>query len=289
MNNNEIVYTMYYVNDIFSFKEYDQADYDVKIFEFNRQDIKEVSKLKLENPNTKESEHRISNKFPFLYILENSDTHTVYIGKSNNIWNRLTSHSNDDKISFNKVYLIGKDKWNDNLLRNIENELINKFKEGTINDFNVENDKASTDLLLNRADSITFESGFKLVISILNMLGFGFKETNNSLDKKNLSNQTIFEYKNAKLIISKEQGFVLLKGSKVSKEVPKSYAGRNVINLWNQLKEENKIDNNNKLTVDLYWKTPSALASLVTGRSENGWDMFKSSKGVTLNKYTNRK
>ena len=289
MNNNEIVYTMYYVNDIFSFKEYDQADYDVKIFEFNRQDIKEVSKLKLKNLNTKESEHRISNKFPFLYILENSDTHTVYIGKSNNIWNRLTSHSNDDKISFNKVYLIGKDKWNDNLLRNIENELINKFKEGTINDFNVENEKSSTDLLLNRADSITFESGFKLVISILNMLGFGFKETNNSPDKKKILNETIFEYQNAKLIISKEQGFVLLKGSTVSKIIPKDNSGRNVINLWNDLKKDGKIDIDGKLIVDVYWSTPSPLASLVVGRTVNGWDMFKNSKGVTLNKFTNRK
>ena len=74
-------------------------------------------------------------------------------------------------------------------------------------------------------------------------------------------------------------GFVILKGSAIARKIQKS-CPKATINA--RVKYESKIDNNNLITEDLSFPSPSAAASFVGGSSLSGNIAWKTSEGKTL-------
>ena len=77
------------------------------------------------------------------------------------------------------------------------------------------------------------------------------------------------------------EGFVLLKGSKISKEI-KNYLSPSLI------KRREKADlENNILKTDMLFASPSSAAVFVLGYAANGWIEWKNKEGKTLKEINN--
>lgn len=79
--------------------------------------------------------------------------------------------------------------------------------------------------------------------------------------------------------IQSSEGFVLLKGSKISKEIKKSLSS-NLIKLREKVK-------NNILEKDMLFPSISSAAKFVLGYSINGWDAWKNEEGKTFKEINN--
>lgn len=101
-------------------------------------------------------------------------------------------------------------------------------------------------------------------------------------------NELIFTYKVKNLIAKGKrtsEGFVLLKGSSLSREISKSVSVK-----VKTLREKNKDDiNGNFITInDILFKSPSAAASFVSGNSVSGTLAWKTMNGDTLGDIINK-
>lgn len=77
----------------------------------------------------------------------------------------------------------------------------------------------------------------------------------------------------------------VLKGSKISSDVAHSPKFRGASSIENKRKDTVK---NNRTIVDVEFKSPSTASNYVTGRSTNGYILWKDSEGRTLKEILGR-
>ena len=118
---------------------------------------------------------------------------------------------------------------------------------------------------------------------IIGVLGYKVFKPLNEIEINNHNyEKEIFYLKNSKVEAKCRQsseGFVLLKGSKISKEI-KNYLSPNLI------KHREKVKNN-ILEEDMLFSSISSAAKFVLGYSINGWDVWKNQEGKTFKEINN--
>lgn len=92
-------------------------------YNFNKSELEKINK----NP-------RVKNQWPLVYFIENETKRIAYVGESTNFTNRIKNHlanPNKSKV-FNKISIIGSDKFNKSATLDIESKLIQYISsEGT--------------------------------------------------------------------------------------------------------------------------------------------------------------
>ncbi len=82
-----------------------------------------------------------------------------------------------------------------------------------------------------------------------------------------------------------EEGFVVLKGSKARKDITPSSIGTSLVKRRDELITNGTLKDAGEFYVfqrDVLFKTPSGASDVVTGTSTNGWTLWKSKSGKTL-------
>ncbi len=94
-----------------------------KKYDFNKKSLDKIN----ENP-------WVKNQWPLVYFIQNEGKHVAYVGESTNFSNRIKNHLANPKKSnaFNKISIIGSDKFNKSATLDIESKLIQYISsEGT--------------------------------------------------------------------------------------------------------------------------------------------------------------
>lgn len=117
------------------------------------------------------------------------------------------------------------------------------------------------------------------------------KLISNTLDYKTFENIVEKENKNDNYFINSiglqasgrmtSEGFVVFKGSESNKEFKRA-SSKSLKVKWEQLREENVVDENGIFVKDYLFSSPSLAAAMILGRNANGLTEWKNSKKITL-------
>lgn len=226
-----------------------------------------------------------------IYILFGEDEKTgnevAYIGKSTNVLNRIDEHKRK-KDFWNEalVFVTGSNNINPAHIAFLEYELCKLAKEinAETKKYVIINDQKPKDPNLNAAENIKakrFKEKVIIITSTLKYKLFDMPYSNNEKidDTKNI---LLLKYGNeiyGKAIMT-DEGFVVLKGSKLRKEysdkIPTSLLKRFLI-------ERNSMDIENNIYInDHLFKSPSMAGLVIIGRSCNGRLEWKDKAGKSI-------
>lgn len=236
---------------------------------------------------------------PGVYFLLGEDEgnqNKVYIGESENVWERLKNHDTN-KDFWNEVILVTSKDENltKSHVRYLESKLLKIAREA--NRYSIENNNSSGESSLPLPDKDAMED-FIVCIQLLNgTLGHKFLEL--PIQKKNREENSFLpiddyidssikvELKsngiNARGIMT-DEGILVLKKSEVSNKESRSY---NYTALREKLVRNGVILDNKEnkcyFEKDYLFKSPSAAASVILGYSANGRNIWKDKDNRTLN------
>ena len=215
---------------------------------------------------------------------ENTNGDSVYIGETENVLKRLTQHIQDYNAGKEKFYwhtaiaFLGKDLNKANI-RFIENEIVETAK-GLGVDLLTKNTFKDTVLKKSqKAAALEFIDNIKV---LLHALGYTILK-----EKPVETSDTVLLYCKGKTSDAKgyvsTKGFMVMKGSRVSDHVfdslkkhMKSYA------VLRQQLEDSGIIVEDIFQEDYEFKSPSAAACVVHGRSSNGLTDWRTEDGTKL-------
>lgn len=236
--------------------------------------------------NLRELKDRIEINSPGLYFLfgvdENSSNNLVYIGESENFYNRIANHD------------LNKDFWNLTVIFTGElNKAFVKYLEyraiiiaHNANRMIVQNKIQSQENTLSENEKVIMEQYFENVHFILSVIGYEIFET----VAESISDEKLYYLKtdevDAKAQLLADGSLNILKGSLARIRETGSFWG------WSQIARKRfledgtfiKSDDNTfyVYTKDTLFKSPSAAAATTIGRSINGWTAWKDEAGNTL-------
>lgn len=230
-----------------------------------------------------------------IYILtgqnpEDPTQEMVYIGESDNIWQRLIQHNNDNNKEFwtKTIVIISKDE---NLtkahVRYLESRLIQIVVQSQR--VKIQNGTNPENITLPESDVADMEYFLEQIQLILPVLGFSFaiplpQSTLTQLTLKNeetiYSPVFIMTYKRASATAQEINGeFVVFKGSTARKAHTNSLADY-YLRLREKLLKEEKLKESNDpnfwvFTQNVPFQSPSTAANIVGGASLNGRKKWK--------------
>ncbi|MFD3274397.1 GIY-YIG nuclease family protein [Paenibacillus dendritiformis] len=239
----------------------------------------------LEKAKTRSEVNRIGVYFLFGFSEQAPDERIVYIGQSDNIYERLVQHTKDESKSFwsDAICFTSKD---DNLSKGhieyLEYELIKLARNNTKYTLgNKNNAKKSSLSEMAIADMDTFIDNIK---TVLPTLGYDLLiEPATNREKKNTTFYLDIGGLKATGYLS-NNGFVVIKGSDLSLELKESLSMsyKNIREILIE-KEVIKVDGNKyKFYKDYEFSSSSAAAATIVGYSINGRISWKDEKGKTL-------
>jgi hypothetical protein len=229
--------------------------------------------------------NRIGVYFLFGFSESAPDQRIVYIGESDNIYERLVQHTKDESKSFWSEAICFSSK-DDNLtkghIKYLEYELIKNSRNNVKYTLTNKNDSAKASLPeMAVSDMETFLDNIKIVLPTL---GYDLLvDPLNNREKKNLTFTLDIGGLKAKGYLS-NNGFVVTKGSITSLELKDSLS-MSYKNLRENLVEKEIITldgNNYKFIKDYEFSSSSAAAATIVGYSINGRVSWKDEKGRTL-------
>ena len=215
---------------------------------------------------------------------DNTNGASVYIGETENVLKRLTQHIQDDKTGKEKFYwhtaiaFLGKDLNKANI-RFIENELVETAKRLGVDVLTKSIFKDTVLKKSQKAAALAFIDNIKV---LLHALGYTMLK-----EKPQETSDTVLLRCNGRTAEAtgyvSTNGFMVAKGSRVSDKVVdslkkhmKSYAA-----LRQQLEDESVIVDG-VFQTNYEFRSPSAAACVITGRSVNGMTSWKNSDGKPL-------
>jgi Domain of unknown function (DUF4357) len=215
---------------------------------------------------------------PSLYLLI-GDGNKVYVGETENFIERVKDHDQKKDFWNEAIVFSAKDNYLTKAdVQYLECLAIERIKKANI--FQLEGNKQTPkipNLPEHQMDSVgEFFEDVKLLSSFLNYELFKIVEE---------KTEHLFLCKSAKSVDAKgfydENGFTVLAGSRVSKDVTDSFGsdqGRN------QILQENCKDCGSyfMLEKNIIFKSPSAASTFCLGRKSNGWSDWKDDDGKTL-------
>lgn len=226
---------------------------------------------------------------PGLYVLfgfdEESGDDLAYIGESENFYNRITNHdSNKDFWDTAAIFTGVLNKAHVKYLEHKATVLAHK-----VNRMMIQNKVQPPENSLSDIDKISVEDFFEKVQFVLETLGYQLF----SAITESISDKKIYEFSDATNKAGNGKGsllesgeFIVYKGSfSRIKETP-SFAGYSGSLLRKKLENDGVIKRFNEESFifenDYVFKSPSAAADCIAGRSCNGWTAWKDDKGKTL-------
>lgn len=256
-----------------SLKMFQDRTNQIRAFYFTRENIKEVEKL--------ESGTNYAVYFLFNEAEDNEIT-KVYIGQSRNGANRMLSHDKSKTFwSFCIMFVTDNNSFDAMTIDYIEYSFINKLKNSS--SYSLENkDMRTSEPIVSIYDKPNLEAYIEQIEFLLKTEGIDFDEQQVTEDSK------FYYSKNKKYhakISIKEGKFILHAGSLIRSpiESSKNWSDKGKFynrytEIVNDLLKDNKVtkkDNCYETLVNLSFKSPSMVASLVSGRAENGWLFFE--------------
>lgn len=224
----------------------------------------------------------IKNTGIYLLFGEKEELPYVYVGEGENLYNRLVQHLNDDKDFWNECVIFTRkdNSLNKAHVKHIENKLYLESKKSAR--YEVENGTTPTESTLSKFEVAEMKEIIDNIKMLTNALGYKvfICERAKKIENKNI---LFFKTKNfeAKGVI-KNEGFMVLKGSKVSKAVSAKSLGKGYRALRERLEKEKIIDENYEFTTDYLFTSPSAASDVVSGYSTSGPIVWKNKEGKML-------
>ena len=210
----------------------------------------------------------------------------VYVGQAVNGFRRLTQHQKD----LNKAY------WRDALfittlndtlgptdISYLENYFFKKLNEANV--VELKNGNEPCPGKTTQEQKCVLEEYAENAIELIQVMGFQLFE---SYDKEEFGTAKIYHLKNqnenAQLKVSKDNKFVLLKGTVIRSTI-KDYAPKKIAS--NREKYKDQIDANYKLIDDIPFESPSEAGMFVLGQNLNGWSEWIDDDGKPLSSIRN--
>ena len=222
----------------------------------------------------------------------------VYIGESENIYNRLCQH------------ITAKDFWNESIIFISKDENLNKahikFLENRLyeiaNDigiYEIENTTIPSKASISESDRSEMENFITNISMLTNRLGHKLFEKNNKINNtvvsvtNDINSKSIFKIKNSNDVDAKGKlaptleipnGFLVFKDTCLSSNVMPSMSPGNLKKRGELIKNSVIISKNNKLILDkdYIFNSSSAAASVIMGGSFSGPSSWKNCDGVAL-------
>lgn len=226
---------------------------------------------------------------PGLYLLFGIDEinrdDLAYIGESENFYNRITNHDANKDFWNSAVIFTG--GLNRAFVKYLEYRATTLAHE--VNRMVIQNKVQPQENTLSEFEKVTVDQYFENVQFILEALGYQLFET----VTESISDKKIYEFSDATNKAGNGKGsllesgeFIVYKGSLSRiKETP-SFMGYGGSLLRKRLENEGVLKRFNEESFifenDYIFKSPSAAADCVAGRSCNGWTAWKDEKGKTL-------
>jgi hypothetical protein len=227
--------------------------------------------------------------FPALYFLfgdvEDETKPGVYIGETENFYKRLIDHESKKTFwEWAVVFVGGLDKAD---VRYLENKAVQEAVK--IDRYIITNENSRNENMLSESKKITADGYFSYAKFVMAVLGYKLFE---SVPKDNHKTEDIYCINNngieAKGALLDTGEFIIFKGSTARLiEVP-SLTGTGSSKLRQLMSREDdgrlkKIsDDAYQFTDDVIFTSPSLAATVVIGRSSNGWIYWKDEQGKTL-------
>lgn len=210
----------------------------------------------------------------FLFCKDDDDGDAVYIGEAENVLSRIKQHLQEHKSGKEKYYwnnaviFTGRD-LNKALIRYLENRLVKITEECGRYRLLTKNTFQNT--VIKESQIASMEEFIENIKILINALGYRLLEP---IPKKE-DNKEFYYIKEAKGYIS-NNGFIVLKGSKVSETITPSFenGAKSYFLLRKRLNDEGVIENS-IFVKDYEFNSPSAASSVVLGRASNGTTEWK--------------
>lgn len=221
-----------------------------------------------------------------VYILFGDDENTAekiaYIGEAEDIYNRLSQHNKNKDFWNECIVFVSKDNsLNKAHIKYIEHELYEMSKKARR--YIIKNESNPTKSSLNNADEIRVEKFISKIKIIANM--FGYKLFISLVDKNDKEGKTLhltnngIEYAHGMLT---DEGFVVLKGSKVKEGVFESLSP-SLKGFFDKERSSTDLVDNVYINDHLF-SSPSMAAIAILGRNANGYTEWKNKDNVSLKK-----
>lgn len=247
--------------------------------------------------------------YPGIYFLIGSYKETnekvLYVGKSNNLANRLQTHNSDHNKDWFESFVAFTSKngdLNSSHAEYLEADFIELAQKnaGSITldnscGSNVKKDGKLTNMYMPRVEG--YKKKALVIINNLNLLEF--MNTGEEKTPKQIPNGDIVftmnlkrnnKDKTASLEIT-ENGYKLVKGSYVAKDEAPYFSGMSAYKKRNELIDKGLLQDIGDIyitTEDIYFKSPSGASDVVAGSSTNGRTEWKLENGTTLDAYEQR-
>lgn len=229
-----------------------------------------------------------------------SDETYLYIGEADDVANRIRQHANNKNKEWFEDFIVFVSIDMDLTKAHVRylEKAFYELAQENLTTIKLKNNCCPPGSNLSDCDIAYMQEFQSNMIFILNNLGLiNFVKTNKNREVQNKQSKNIFyinlkkanKGKQAKLFIT-DNGYVLLKGSYLEK-IPNKSLRKNEIEKQNTLLTQGFLKDLGDLIIaeqDIYFKAPSAAASLVKLSSVNGWIEWKLPDGTTLDEFERR-
>ena len=222
---------------------------------------------------------------PGLYFLfgPHDEAPRVYIGESESFFSRITNH--DVNKDFWETVLIFTGELNRADVKYLEFKATTFAKDS--GRYSVENKVQPHENAISEFDKIEVEQFFENARLILRTFGYEIfeKATESFADREMYYLKG--EFFDARARILEDGSLLVLKGSLARIRETPSFGGwskiaREEFLAFGKLKQATNQQDSYEFMEDILFKSPSAAAATITGRSINGWTAWKNGEGVTL-------
>ncbi len=223
---------------------------------------------------------------------------TAYIGESENVSLRITSHDRNKDFWNEVIIFTSKDEnLTKSHIKYLESTLVNLSKKA--DRYSLENGNTPTKSSLPRADRDAMKEFVENARMVLGILGYSILEpilkvktvdetnrtTNNGNIIVNLLSELTFTVNDlsAQGAVT-DEGFVLKKGSQLSKTNTASIPGK-LLNIKYRLIKEGMLEDDGERLIakeDILLSSPSYAAAIVAGTSRSGPQSWKAVNGQTM-------
>lgn len=220
-----------------------------------------------------------------LFGRNNDDKEAVYIGEAEEVYKRLQDHLREKDFWNEVIVFISKDEnLNKAHIKYIENKLYEKAK--ATNRYILMNGNIPPIPSISEPDRAEMDEYISNLMMLVNTLGHKlFEEIKDSSEIYENDIFCIEAARGAKAKgIQTQEGFVILRGSKIATDYVNSYGERSIAKRNELIQSEKVAVINNEFVVmeDLLFSSPSAAADIVMGRSANGLTEWKDRYGRSL-------
>lgn len=260
-------------NEAMGYKVIQLSGWNGKCFVIPRKELREIEK-------------RSESKDPGIYFLfgenDESTNQKLYIGESERFFDRLLNHgTNKDFWNVAIIFTGGLDKAKIKYL-----EFLSTSEAKKVNRYDLLNDVSPKENTLSEFDLVMTQDYFSKINYILAVLGYPVFQN----IKESISSDKIYVFKaegaDARSQLLEDGSLNVLKGSFARIRETESLSGWSLMARRRFLEDGTLKDNGDGIsyifTRDVLFKSPSAAATTVIGRSANGWTLWKDENGNTL-------